>query len=113
MKFASAAFVLLLMAAHAAGGFGRLAGQPLSNLRDDDHAWLGYALFAALFAVGAAYTRTLARYRRVGEAVVAALAVFLLLAVAATPSRGTWHLLWSGLLLLLLFGYYAALLYRA
>jgi hypothetical protein len=112
MKTAASAFVLLLLAAHAAGDFPTLLGQPLSLFRDGEWGGLSYALFALLLLLGVLYTAALARAEHGGEAIVSAAAVFLLLVVTATPSWGGFHLFCSLLLLALLFGYYAALLHR-
>jgi hypothetical protein len=113
MKLASFAFFLLLLAIHVEGDFDVLLGRPLSMFRDGDQAWLGYLLFALLLLIGLCYARALAQSRREGEATVVGLAVLLLVVVAATPSLGAGHGLCSFLLLFLLFGYYALLLYRA
>jgi hypothetical protein len=107
---ASAAFVLLLLGAHAAGDLGQCLGQPLSLFRDGEQAWLGYLVFAALFLVGLLYTRDLIRAGKEEEAVTAGLAALLLFIVAVTPSLQAFHLLSSLLLLLLLFGHYWRLL---
>src|SRR5205823_4510982 len=75
-------------------------------------AWLGYVLFALLLLIGGLHTAAQVRVRRSADATLSGFAVFLLLLVAATPSWGSFHLAWSFLLLGLLFGYYAVLLYR-
>jgi hypothetical protein len=113
MKWALLAFVALLFLAHQAGNADELLAQPLSLFRDGPEGWLGYGLFAVLLLIGSLYTTALARADRVGEAVLSGLAVLLLVAVAATPSWGSGHLVASLVLLLLLYGYYALLLYRA
>jgi hypothetical protein len=66
-----------------------------------------------LLVDGLLYTTALWRRERVGEATGASLALVLLLIVALTPSLDGLHLVCSLLLLSLLFGYYAVLLYRA
>jgi hypothetical protein len=113
MKLASLAFFLLLVYAHADGESERLVGRPLSMFRDQEQAWMGYALFALLMLASSVYAAALARYRKWGEVAVAGLTVLLLLALAATPSTGELHLVCALALLALLFGYYAVLLYRA
>ena len=110
MKHASAAFALLLVAAHAAGDLDELLGQPLSVFREEPHAWLGYALFAALLAVGSLYTAALIRAGEENEAVTGALATLLLFVVAVTPSLQVLHVFCSLALLLLLFAHYGRLL---
>lgn len=113
MKVASVLFFSLLVYAHANDDLDRLLGQPLSLFRDEKQAWLGYGLFWSLFLVGIAQTLILIRSFRQDEACVAGLATLLLLAVATTDSYGGVHLLCSLLLLLVLFSYYAFLLFRA
>ena len=113
MKLAASAFFLLLVCAHLDGDPARLLHQPLSIFRDGDQAWLGYPLFLLLLAVGLLYAAALARARREAEATVSCLAVVLLLVVVLTPSFDGVHNLASFALLLLLFGYYGLLLFRA
>jgi hypothetical protein len=113
MKLASLAFFLLLVIAHMTGDPGDVADLPLSTFRDGPRAWIGYALFTTLLLVGLTHFATLLRCGRRSEAVVSGLAFLLLLAVTATPSEDSFHLLTSLILLALLFGYYAVLLYRA
>ena len=110
VKSASAAFVLLLLAAHGVGEFNRRLAQPLSMFRDGEQAWLGYVLFAALLLVNIWYTRDMIRLREEQDAIVAGLAALLLFIVAVTPSLDGFHVLSSFLLLLLLFGHYWRLL---
>jgi hypothetical protein len=110
VKVASAAFVLILLVAHAAGDPGRCLGQPLSLFRDGESGWLGYLLFAALLLVGLLYAAALVRAGEENEAVTAGLAAVLLLLVALTPSADGCHLLCSLLLLAILFGHYWRLL---
>jgi hypothetical protein len=128
MKAAAAVFFWLLVFAHLAGDPVEMLALPLSPFRDGENAWLGYLLFAVLLLVGGLYVAALwrrsdraARYRRLyvaarqreGEAAVATLALALLLVVALTESWGLLHLTCSLLVLVLLYGYYALLLYRA
>jgi hypothetical protein len=113
MKLASLAFFMLLVWAHQVGDSDRLLGQPLSMFRDGPRADLGYGLFALLLLIALLYTVALVRSGREAEAVLSGPAFPLLLAVAATPSEGSFHLFCSVLLLLLVFGYYALVLFRA
>jgi hypothetical protein len=113
MKLAGAAFFFLLVLVHGTGDLDQQLARPLSTFRDDGAGWLGYPLFGALLLVGVFYTRALVRSRREAEAAIAAFAVLLLLAVAATPTLAAFHELCALLLLLLLFAYDALLLYRA
>lgn len=113
MKVASLTFFVLLLRAHASDDLDRLLGQPLSLFREEKRAWLGYGLFWSLFLVGVAQTLILVRADRREEAYVSGFATLLLLAVATTDSYGGLHLFCSLLLLLVLFGYYAFLLFRA
>jgi hypothetical protein len=113
MKLVSLTFLLLLWTAHGAGDIDKRLGQPLSEFRDSEQGWLGYALFASLLLIGVLYTAALGRRLKAAEAGVSGLAVLLLFVVGTTPSRDLNHVCCSFLLLLLLFGYYAVLLYRA
>jgi hypothetical protein len=113
MKLVSSLFLLLLVHAHGLPDKGDAPARPLSTFRDGPYPWLGYALFAALLAAALLYTLALVRAGREGEAILSELALLLLLAVAATPSPDPLHLLCSFLLLGVLFGHYARLLYRA
>jgi hypothetical protein len=110
VKSASAAFVLLLLAAHGVGDFSRRMAEPLSMFRDGEQAWLGYVLFATLLLVSIWYTRDVFRAGEKEEAVIAGLATMLLFVVAVTPSLEGFHILGSFLLMLLLFGHYWRLL---
>jgi hypothetical protein len=113
MKLAALSFLVLLLAAHVAGDTARLLGQPLSQFRDGEEALLGYGLFALLVLVGGLYAVALARSDRVAESAITGFAVLLLLLIAATPSLGVFHHLFSLGLLLVLFGYFTILLLRA
>lgn len=113
MKLSSLAFVLLLVIAHAAVDPDRAVELPLSMFRDGDRPWVGYALFGHLLLIGVLYIRGLARSDRIAEAVISSAAVVLLAAIAVTPSLDGFHHLFSFLLLLLLFGYYGLVLYKA
>jgi len=113
MKLASVSFFVLLLFAHAKGGLSGMIEQPLSLFRDGEQRWLGYTLFALLLLIGLLYTIALVRSRQEGEAAVAGFAVLLLLFVVTTPSLGVFHSIGSLLLLGLLFGHFAVLLFQA
>src|SRR5882724_11275273 len=113
MKLASLAFFLLLVFAHIVGNSEPALARPLSEFRDGERAWLGYALFALLLVIAGVHAAAQVRAKRPGDAAVSGLAVVLLLLVAETPSWGGFHSFWSLLLLALLFGYYGMLLYCA
>jgi hypothetical protein len=113
MKFAGSTFFVLLLGIHGAGDLDRLLGKPLSQFRDAELGWMGYALFAVLLLVGALYVRALWRARREPESIVAGLAVVLLVGVVVTPSWGFLHHVFAFTLFALLFGYYTLLLHRA
>jgi hypothetical protein len=113
MKLIASTFFLLLLAAHGTAARDELLGQPLSLFRDGEQILWGYSIFVVLLLVGMFYTAALARSDRVAEAAVAGLAVLFLAVVTATPSLDGFHVLCSLVLLLLLFWYYALLLYRA
>lgn len=112
MKPLAAAFAVLLAVAHAGGGDEQYA-RPLSLFRDADPPVVGYTLFGLLAAVGAWYAVTLARCRLPAHTATTGAAVVLLAAVAATPSFGADHFVYSMLLLGLLFLYFAVLLFSA
>jgi hypothetical protein len=113
MKLASLAFLLLLLHAHGEVETDDPLALPLSMFRDGAHGWLGYALFAVLLTIGGLYARALARSRKEVEAGLAGCAVLLLLVVAVTASVGELHVLCSLVLLALLYGYCAVVLYHA
>src|SRR5262245_39920310 len=113
MRLASAAFVLLLLGAHATGNIDQCLETPLSMFRDGPYGWLGYLLFVALLLVCVLYAIELIRGEKEEEAVVAGLAALLLFLVAVTPSFDLFHILCSFVLMLLLFTYYWRLLYEA
>lgn len=113
MKLASLSFFVLLLSAHLTGDFESALGQALSTFRDGPRSWIGYALFAALLLVCLFYVIELTRSRRGTEAAFSCLALLVLLVVALTPSTDGFHSLCSLILFVLLFLYYALLLYRA
>ncbi len=111
MKTASAAFLAILLLAHLLGNSNRLADRPLSMFRDHERIWLGYTMFGLLTFIRLAYLWPLVRCRRYGEIVFVAPAVVMLLIVAATPSTGLLHAIFSFALLAMIFAHFAILLY--
>jgi hypothetical protein len=111
MKLAACVFFLLRSYSHEVGDADDLFVRPLSEFRDGKHAGLGYVLFAVLLFIGLLHAVTLARARKPLETAVSSVAFTLLLVVAVTPSYDSTHIACSLFLLLLLFGYYALLLY--
>ncbi|HVJ79939.1 MAG TPA: hypothetical protein VNC50_02620 [Planctomycetia bacterium] len=103
MRLSSTLFYLLFLGAHGLGDFAERLDSPLSFFRHGPHGWLGYLMFAALFAIGWQYTMALLAARREEEAASACLATVLLFFVAWTPSLQLFHVLCSVALLLLLF----------
>jgi hypothetical protein len=107
VKLASAAFVLLLLAAHGAANPGERLPLPLSVFRDcEDGWWWGYLLFTALQLIALLSMLSLFRAGKEEEATSAALAAVLLFLVAVSPSWDPFHLLCSIALLLFLFRHY-------
>jgi hypothetical protein len=111
VKLATLAFVLLLLAAHAASDTPEILERPLSMLRDGDEAAIGYALFGLLALITALMTAASIRARREAEIGVFCLASVLLLVVAATSSFGGFHILCSLVLIGLVYGYFGVLLH--
>jgi len=114
VRLLSAAFLVLLLAAHdAAAGPDDPLAYPLSALRDGPQAALGYCLFALLLAVGVVLIILADRADKGLDVVALGLAGALLVAVALTPSYGGLHALFAFSLLLLLYAYLAGLLFAA
>ncbi|MCA9055232.1 MAG: hypothetical protein KDA75_15435 [Planctomycetaceae bacterium] len=107
------AFVLLLAVAHLDDPHGLAYSRPLSLFRDCEPAWIGDALFSLLTLLGLAVARTAWRVQCRPDVVVYLSATALLGFVATTPSLDEWHNLGAVLLMVLLFGYYAAKLHWA
>jgi hypothetical protein len=112
-KIFSLSFVALLAWAHWIDPRGDAWSRPLSLFRDVDPAWIGYALFGLLLALGLAAARTAWRARSPGDALVYLLATVLLALVAATPSFDLDHLFCSLWLLVGMFLFFAVRLYAS
>jgi hypothetical protein len=111
MKAVTFAFGLLLVLAHTAGEPVRLLARPFSMFRDGPQPLLGYTLFALLVVLAGLMIAASARARRELEVWVFCLAGFFLVVVAVTPSLGPLHDLCTILLILVLYCYFALLLY--
>lgn len=112
VKLLGAAFAALLVCAHLADLQGDAYTRPLSMFRDYEPAWIGYALFGVLLAIGIETIRTACRAHAIVDAVVYLVSTGLLIAVAATPSYDDMHTACALAAMIILFAYYAALLYR-
>lgn len=99
IRIASLAFILVLIAAHAAGDLGGQLALPMSMFRDGDRAWVGYVLFGILLLIGLMHVRALIRRGKEEEAIIVGIAVGLLLFVAVTPSLDVLHVIASLILL--------------
>jgi hypothetical protein len=113
MKALSLAFVAVLLLAHATGDSAKMLPLPLSMLREDAPASLGYGLFALLLLAGGLMILALRRAERHDHVCLFCLLACLLVLVALTPSEGAFHLLCSLVLLAVLYGYYGVLLRAA
>ncbi len=113
MKAAVLAFLLCLWAVLQETGYPDPYHTPLSMFRDGPRWLLGYALFALLGLIGTLMAAALGRAGHTGGAGVFAAGVLLLAVIAVTPSADGFHLFCSLVLLLLLYGYYGALLHLA
>ena len=91
VKTLGLAFALLLAYTHMANVQGDAYHRPLSLFRDYSPAWIGYALFVVLLAIGLEIARTAYRVGAKFRAVVYLVATGLLGVVAATPSQGDLH----------------------
>ncbi len=112
VKTLGLAFALLLAYTHMANVQGDAYHRPLSLFRDYSPAWIGYALFVVLLAIGLEIARTAYRVGAKFRAVVYLVATGLLGVVAATPSQGNLHTVCALVAMVALFAYYAVLLYR-
>ena len=110
MKLASLAFVVVLLIAHLAGGPDESLPLPLSMFRDGAYVNFGYLLFGLLLVICGLMLIRLGRAGRVVDAVILGFATVFLLLVAVTPSTDGFHILFSIVLLALLFFYYATVL---
>lgn len=113
VKLLGAAFAVLLVCAHLADLQGDAYQRPLSMFRDYEPAWIGYALFGVLVAIGTETIRTACRAYAITEAAVYFVSTGLLVAVAATPSYDELHTTCALAAMIILFATYAVLLYRA
>jgi hypothetical protein len=113
VKLFGVVFAALLVCAHFADVQGDAYQRPLSMFRDYDPAWLGYALFGVLMAIGLETIRTAFRIRAEFHAAVYLVATGLLAVVAATPSNDSLHTTCALTAMALMFVYYAVLLHRA
>jgi hypothetical protein len=113
MKLTALSFLVLLFCAHGASDAESPLEQPLSLFRDGEQGLLGHALFALLLLMSVFQLQVLYRARREGDLCVLSLAAFLLVFVAFTPSKNSFHILCSFVLLGLLYGFYALLLAHA
>lgn len=113
VKLFGVVFAALLVCAHVADLQGDAYERPLSMFRDYDPAWLGYALFGVLVAVGLETARTAYRVQAEFHAAAYLVATALLAVVAATPSYDSLHTACALTAMGLMFVYYAVLLYRA
>lgn len=112
MLIVSAAFVALLVWAHADGDWNLALAKPMSLFRDGADSTTGYWLFGLLLLIGAILMQLMVRLRLWLDAVVLLAAFVMLFVVAATKSTDPFHLFVAMSLLLLLYVYYAVLFYR-
>ncbi len=112
VKLLGAVFAVLLVCAHLADLQGDAYQRPLSMFRDYQPAWIGYALFGVLVAMGFETIRTACRAHAIVDATIYLVSTGLLIAVAATPSYDDLHTACALAAMFLLFAYYTALLYR-
>lgn len=113
VKLFALTFAALLICAHLADLQGDAYDRPLSMFRDYEPAWIGYAMFGLLLAIGLETARTALRVRAEWHAAVYAVAISLLAAIAATPSNDATHLECAAVAMAMMFVYYAVLLYRS
>jgi hypothetical protein len=113
VKLFGVVFAALLVCAHFADVQGDAYQRPLSMFRDYDPAWIGYALFGLIVAMGLETARTAFRVGAAIHAVAYLVATTLLAVVAATPSNDSLHIECALAAMVLLFVYYAVILYRA
>jgi hypothetical protein len=111
VKLFGIAFAALLVCAHLADVQGDAYERPLSLFRDYEPAWIGYAMFALLVAIGLATVRTAFRAESEVHAGMYLLSTGLLAFVSATPSDNEWHQNFAVVVMLVLFTYYAVVLY--
>jgi hypothetical protein len=112
LKLFGGTFLALFVCAHLADLRGDAYTRPLSMFRDYDPAWIGYALFGLLIAIGLETARTAFRLRSEIHTFMYLLMTGLLAFVAATPSTGEWHQICAIVAMAIMFVYYAVLLYH-
>jgi hypothetical protein len=112
VKLFGLTFAALLVCAHIADLQGDAYLRPLSMFRDYEPAWIGYAMFGLLVAIGLETIRTAWRAEAANHAAAYLAATALVAFIAATPSNDELHILCSVVAMVLLFAYYAAVLYR-
>ena len=111
IKILGVVFAALLVCAHFVDAQGDAYHRPLSMFRDYEPAWIGYALFGVLLLIGLETIRTAFRVRAYFDASVYLVATGLLAVVAATPSMDSLHTGCALLTMVMMFVYYAGLLY--
>lgn len=113
VKVLALAFTVMLVCAHLADAQGDAYHRPLSMFRDYQPAWIGYALFGLMLAIGVEIIRTACRLRAEGHVVVYLVLTGMLALVAATPSTDSVHTTFAVTAMAMMFIYYAVLLYRS
>jgi hypothetical protein len=111
VKVFAVGFSVLLVRAHFADVQGDAYERPLSLFRDYEPAWIGYAMFGLLVAIGLETMRTAFRAESEVHAGMYLLSTGLLAFVSATPSDNEWHQNFAVVVMLVLFTYYAVVLY--
>jgi hypothetical protein len=112
VKLFGLTFGALLVCAHMADVQGDAYLRPLSMFRDYEPAWIGYAMLGLLAAIGLETIRTAWRAEAAHHVAVYLFATALVVAIAATPSYDEIHIMCSLVAMIMLFAYYAAVLYR-
>lgn len=113
VKIFGLVFGALLVCAQLADMQGDAYQRPLSMFRDYEPAWIGYALFGMLLAIGLETIRTAFRVQANFHAAMYLVATGMLAVVAATPSNDSLHTMCALAAMVMMFAYYAVLLYRA
>src|SRR6266480_1785393 len=112
VKILGIAFAVLFVCAHKADLRGDAYTRPLSCFRDCDPAWIGYAMFGLLIAIGLETARTAFRLRSELHTFMYLVMTAQLAFIAATPSWGAWHQTIAAVGMACLYVYYALLLYH-
>ncbi|MBL9165822.1 MAG: hypothetical protein JNL18_24070 [Planctomycetaceae bacterium] len=87
------AFLLAFVGGHLADQRGDAYTRPMSLFRDVEPAWVGYAMFGLLIALGMETARSAARLRYWSQAGVNVLIATALAVTALTPSFDSLHVL--------------------